>query len=355
MESKIKSFLTDRSSGKTVKCIISLILFPIVLVAAFYYVTSVFVPKWGTGELWEPVTNMCEGFYDEPENSMDVVYLGSSNAFYDINPLIAYEETGLTGYTLGSSEQRVWVTYYYLQEILKYQNPKVVVFEVNMVYDSDYNDEDKTRKAYDYMRFSQEKLDSIDESVMGDDIPWTYIFPFFRYHTRYDDLTNNDYSHAFSKKHYYLKGYAYSDEVFKGLSTFDMESIDHGEMELDKKVETYLDKMVALCEENNIQLIFIKTPRIDWGVREYNTIQSYCYKKGIDYVDYNTLVHRIGMDEDTCFRDGAHLNYTGAEILSKNLGNRVLKALNNEVPEHADAVTAEWDADLQTYYENRGK
>ena len=67
---------------------------------AFFFIVSVillnvlnkiFIPKWEEDGLWEPATRIVDGFYAEEENTIDVIYLGSSNSFYDINPLVVYE------------------------------------------------------------------------------------------------------------------------------------------------------------------------------------------------------------------------------------------------------------------------
>ena len=41
----------------------------------------------------------------EPRNSIDVLYLGSSCAYCDIDPVEIYRHSGLTGYVMGGSEQ----------------------------------------------------------------------------------------------------------------------------------------------------------------------------------------------------------------------------------------------------------
>ena len=42
-------------------------------------------------------------FRAEPEDSLDVIYLGSSFAYCDFNPSVVYDASGLTGYVMGGS------------------------------------------------------------------------------------------------------------------------------------------------------------------------------------------------------------------------------------------------------------
>ena len=86
-----------RNAGK-----VTVFLLIIVFLTSFWQ--KVLIPKWEPDGLWEPVTTMIDGFYAEERNTIDVLYLGTSNAFYDINPLVIYENYGITGYVLGSGE-----------------------------------------------------------------------------------------------------------------------------------------------------------------------------------------------------------------------------------------------------------
>ena len=92
-----------------------ILLFLSILIFLTCFWQKVFIPKWESDGLWEPVTTMVDGFFAEDTNTIDVLYLGSSNAFYDINPLVIYEEYGITGYVLGSGEQPIACSYYYLR------------------------------------------------------------------------------------------------------------------------------------------------------------------------------------------------------------------------------------------------
>lgn len=52
-------------------------------------------------------------FYKERDNSIDVLFLGSSHMFVNVNPSILWKEYGMAGFDLGGSVQPLWNTYYY--------------------------------------------------------------------------------------------------------------------------------------------------------------------------------------------------------------------------------------------------
>ena len=70
----------------------------------------------------------------EPEDSIDVLFLGSSYAYCDWNPAVMYAGSGLTGYVMGGSEQVPAITYWYLKEALRTQSPSVVMMEATSLF-----------------------------------------------------------------------------------------------------------------------------------------------------------------------------------------------------------------------------
>ena len=112
--------------------------------------------------------------------------------------------------------------------------------------------------------------------------------------------------------------------------------------------ENYLMKIEALCKKNDIQLLFIKTPNIEWGRYEHDKMTAQAEALGIPFIDYNSFYKDLGITVEECFLDGAHLNYKGAEKLSQNLGETVV-SLMEEMPEHSQGVYKEWDADLAVF------
>ena len=85
---------------------------------------------------------MQSGFKNEKSNSVDVLFLGTSNMFHTINPLVLYEDTGITSFDFGSSSQSLNMTYMYLKEALKTQNPKVVCWHVGVILIANYMNQD---------------------------------------------------------------------------------------------------------------------------------------------------------------------------------------------------------------------
>ncbi len=57
------------------------------------------------GSLWEQ-------YLREPENSLDLLFLGSSIAYCDVAPAWIWEESGLRSWVMAGPEQTLSLTYY---------------------------------------------------------------------------------------------------------------------------------------------------------------------------------------------------------------------------------------------------
>ena len=79
------------------------------------------------------------GFYSEKKNSMDVVFVGSSQIFCDFNPNVIWKELGITSYDFSAHRQDPGPSYYYLKQMFETQSPKVVVIDLYLFGD-DYLD-----------------------------------------------------------------------------------------------------------------------------------------------------------------------------------------------------------------------
>lgn len=282
----------------------------------------------------EPQTKTYKGFYHMEKDSVDVLILGTSHAAAAINPQDMYDTAGIRAYNLASSAQPVWASYYWLKEALKYQSPSAIVFDVNYLFrDSHY--ETCNRKALDDMRLGSVKYAAVRTAVAtdqsGKETALSYIFPFFRYHSRWSSNLNEwDFDNSRTEVPPKLKGFWY----YTGLAHYeDFTPLDVSTSSEEAPfVETsfsWFEKMVDLCQKNHIMVIMIKTPTHRFTVEKHNAVQAYADEKGFPFYDYNEaeLYHASGLDYshdmDDASLKNAHLNPSGARKISKDLAVRI--------------------------------
>ena len=106
-----------------------------------------------------------------------------------------WNEYGIAGYRLWGSIQPIWNTYFYLQEALKYQTPKVVLFDIHSLsFQQDYADYAVQVKNTIGLNYSPLRLEAVKTSAPEE--KWADLFLGFpTYHSRYSELQEEDFSY----------------------------------------------------------------------------------------------------------------------------------------------------------------
>ena len=86
---------------------------------------ALLIPKY----IDNPEGTLVGDYYDEAGGN-DVLFLGDCEVYESFIPAVLWEKYGITSYVRGSAQQLVWQSYYLLEEMLKYETPSAVVFNV---------------------------------------------------------------------------------------------------------------------------------------------------------------------------------------------------------------------------------
>lgn len=179
-----------------------------------------------------------------------------------------------------------------------------------------------------------------------------YIFPILRYHSRWSDLSSEDFEYMFHKDKVSHNGY-YMRVDTRPVDDFP-EPEKLSDYTLGDKAMEYLDKMRVLCEENGIELVLVKSPSLypHWYDEWDEQIVEYADKYGLDYFNYEKLADEVGIDYNTDTYDaGLHLNLSGAEKLSEYFGKYLTETYDltdyREDPEYA----AVYQEKIEFYHE----
>lgn len=190
---------------KKLTVLVKLLLFPLTFILTFIGIQSILQVKWA----WNPapVSLITSQFYDMPENSIGVLFLGSCNTYNSVNTMVLWEEYGIAAYDFGTSDQPVLASYYYLKDALARQEPKLVVLDALMLINYIDTIEEHYRWSLDYMPLSMNKV-AFAQAVYGNggslnresanneshtlDV-LTGIFPLLRYHDRWMEIEENDF------------------------------------------------------------------------------------------------------------------------------------------------------------------
>ena len=189
--------------------------------------------------------------YDIPKDTLDVVYIGTSQYHMGITPLEIWKEYGITGASFNSPSCRAWLAYYMMQEVLKYQSPKVVMIDAAILRGGNNYIAGNRRMIGQFrpsfMKF-QALYDCLDLKGKSIDQMINTSFEFFAYHDKWDTRKEEDFTDDVSSLNY-QKGYLlstncvpYSDMNHKENRKATMFSID------DRSLD-YMEQIKKLCDE----------------------------------------------------------------------------------------------------------
>ena len=301
---------------------LKLISFLIVFAALFGIFQRILIPKYVEGSTIS--TASIDTFYSLEKNSIDVLFLGPSQMYCSVNAKKLNEEYGIKAFDFGASSQGMVTTFYYLQEALKTQRPKMVMIEVCTIYWGKGVDEQNLAWNYSAKKLSSEKVNSLMDVSDGDaEITAKYAFPLLQFHSRWGQLNQNDFHYEYDKS---LMGYA----PITGSKPLDVYfNKDEATDELlipDVDAEAVM-KISKLCAENDIKLVFFKSPVSTWTKRESKGVSDYMKSNGIEYIDFNYYIDEIGIDKETDFVNETHLNTQGANKLTDYIASNFLLQL----------------------------
>ena len=329
-----------------------LALLTVVVIGSLAFLNSLLKPKY-MGAIIEGA--LIAEYYEETTDH-DVIFIGDCEVYENFSPITLWEEYGITSYIRGSAQQLIWQSYYLLEETLKYEKPKVVVFNVlAMKYDTPQK-EAYNRMTLDGMRWSMSKARDIRASMTEEEQFIEYVFPLLRYHSRWSELTREDWKYLFHKDKVSHNGY-YMRVDAKPMGTFPKEK-KLGNYQFGSTAYEYLDKITNLCRENGIQLILIKAPSVypSWYDQWDQQMEEYAKKNQIRYINFLDLQEEIGLDFETDTYDGGlHLNLSGAQKLSQYFG-QILRQEYGLSNHQTDSKLAQaWKPKVEFYYQMKAE
>ena len=292
---------------------------------------------------------LSQEYYDNIGDA-DVLFVGDCEVYSNFSTVKMWKDYGISSYIRGTPQQLIWHSYYMLKDTLRYETPKVVVFNVLSVKYGEPQSEAYNRLALDGMRWSSVKSDAVKASMTSKESYISYMFPLLRFHSRWSELSGEDFKYMFSREQLSCNGYVMRIDV-KPVTDIP-QPIPLEDYTISPVCMDYLDRMRVLCEENGIKFVLIKAPTLypHWYDQWDAQIRGYAQKYKLDYINFLELTDEIGLNYQTDTYDaGMHMNLSGAEKLAGWFGNWLRS--NTQVPDHRSekAYSDRW-AEKEAYY-----
>ena len=243
----------------------------------------------------------------EPEDSVDILFFGSSLVYCDVIPAVIYEETGLTSYVMGGPEQTLSLTYYYIREALRTQSPSVIFLELTGVMFERY--QNFTVANVSYMPLLSENRIGAALNASEPEERFGLLFPLYDYHDQWRNLR------------WFFSGRP--DETPDPLAGYSL--METAEAQTERYARDYataedvltenlgwLRKIVALCEREGVRLVLFQVPSCAYVPAAALERARDAAGAGTAVVDFNDCFDTMGIDMETDFYDFLHFNARGA-------------------------------------------
>ena len=318
----------------------------VLILVIFAGFSRLVIPKYADGILEGA---FIREYYDET-TPHDVIFVGDCEVYENFSPVALWRDYGITSYIRGSAQQLIWQSYYLLEDTLRYEKPKVVVYNVQSLMHNEPQREEYNRMTLEGMRWSMSKVHDIYASMTDEEQFLDYVFPILRYHDRITSLEKSDFTYYFKNRKVTHNGYymRVDQHPFEQM----LEEEEPEDETFGEYAMSYLDKMTQLCEQNGIRLVLIKAPSLSpvWYEGYEQQVVEYAAEHDLLYINYLDLVQELGIDYETDTYDGGlHMNLYGAEKLSAHLGNILQQTYRLADHRKEETLATVWEEKEQFY------
>lgn len=305
--------------------------------------SAILVPTWIS---WNHDSTM-KGFYNQPRNTVQLLFVGTSNAACGFSPDQLYEEQGICSYNLATEQQPLFATLYLIKEAERLHGDSLttVVLDPSGLFmnQTPEREEAFTMKALTNLRISPVKIEAMlaCEKQFDDVSALEELIPLLGYHSRWDELASADLTfaddagkRAFTRGQHIEFGLSLNNTPITTISLQDklnsiQTEIGQSESEEERFVRNcaVLSDIALYCGDKGINLVLIRLPRAEIDNKQRETLLEISAELGIDFLDLNTPAARIKMDFNplTDIFGNNHLNIYGSRKAMVAVGDYLAK------------------------------
>lgn len=340
--------------------IVRIVLFLILAALMLIYLNRVFTI--GNSDSNKQIFN---GFYAEEEETIDVMYLGTSATNRYFIPPVAYNEEGIAAFDLATMGLPMLFVPDLIDEVEKTQSPQLYIIELRNVLKNKNDITDAhIRRVTDSMPASANKYEALDkalkytEGATGersniDESKLDYLIPVVKYHSKLaaGEITPEDFI-PWSVKNT-TKGYVLSDLTLQ-QKPYEPPVYNNGHEALAPEMEKALLATLDRCDELDADVMFVFSPyamRKDVQAK-FNTAIEMVEERGYTVLDCNQpeVTEEMGIDWQHDLYNSKHVNYVGAEKYTKYLLDYLMD--NYDLPDRrGDDKWASWAEGYEEYLE----
>ncbi|WP_192807768.1 hypothetical protein [Treponema sp. JC4] len=273
-------------------------------------------------------------FYNQ--DNIDILYCGASHVSHGITPVLADKINGKNNFSTGTASQTIEGTYAILRQAVKLYKVEKVFMEMDFAVStkSAKNSRSGFSADYlvsDYMKDPEIKLEFLT-SISKPNYYINHILPIGKdKHMTLNPVKIVKKIKSIVSGDYYSYVYISDNSEYDGKGcVLDLNYIENGTFSnnviegkinlanISDEYKETIDKIIKLCKENNIELIFYSMPCSDYYLAEkgnyddyYDLCRNFLSERGFAYYDFNLANEKYLKLEDSDFSDDNHLSKKG--------------------------------------------
>lgn len=271
------------------------------------------------------------GFFAQPDDSVDILFLGNCHAYTSCIPSVVEEITEKSCFVLASDNEIAELEYYTMRSALEQQSPDCIVVELfPFVIGDSYVSSKDSLDLYFAAGFAdlplRDRLAYLgDVRAAGHSWPFL-LFDLGYFHGSWDRVQSLGYVYE-SDDNGWREWNEAAEEDLLDRPEDPFESVQTDDrMDVDPAYLTYLYRMIDLAAEKGVPLVFLTAP-YDMSCEEaarYNTLADIAAQNGIPCLSFAQEETLRAVDlRRSDMADAYHVNRSGAEKISVRLGETI--------------------------------
>lgn len=256
----------------------------------------------------------------------DIILFGSSRCAHHYVPSVFSDSLGMSCYNAGRDGSGIILMYPYYKLISTRHIPKLVIYDISGY---DVGTDDST-KYLSYLRplYGHPVVEHL-VNVISPTEKYKLLCQSYRYNGNCLRIVGNALHPAIEDEQGYepLKGIVgYKPKVENTYKPI-QKSIDHFK-------EDILKRMIEACRQNGSDIVFTVSPSYGHAHVSpyYRAMSAFCNENGIPFLYYQNDPRFIY--KQNYFKDGSHMNQTGAEVYTREIVREILNLINRRRIKH---------------------
>lgn len=327
-----------------IKILTKIVIFIVIFALLFFVVQWCFINH--SDQSYKNIHN----FYDQKENSLDAVYIGSSNCFTYWNPAFAWDEYGIAVYSYSANYLLFEGAEYIIRDCIEKQPDAKFIVNINTLI-GDRLKMQEIHHTTSNMPLSINRFNLVKHLCDMGNVSFIermeYYFPMIRFHNDYTALMPG---HLLDRRTEF-KGSSTYEAYLKLVSDISSEYGDSGEMGvLSEKLKKSTESLLDYCDEKNIDVLFVTVPQ---GKNEteaglFNAINKLISDRGYKTLNLMEKTDEMNIDKTCDFYNKRHTNIHGSIKFTHYVGGYLVDTFGFEDKRGREDYS-DWDAMTEQY------